>query len=272
MAGKKRWVRVAMLALVVGISSAISAYVGLKAGRLYERNQSAADMPRLRCLLWSLKEAAGLIAFHSQKGQDRWIVHEAFPDVDDGFFVDVGSADGVTESNTKVLEDLGWNGICIDPFPTGMEDRTSKMVKAVVYSEAGKKIKFKVAGGLGGIDEHIDRYQEASFVKEAETVELTTTTLDDILGQANAPGFIHYMSLDIEGAELEALKGFSFSKYKVGAFTIEHNYEEPKRTEVRSLLESRGSRISSRSPGLGQVSRLPMTAESRGRSMSAPGP
>jgi hypothetical protein len=48
------------------------------------------------------------------------------------------------------------------------------------------------------------------------------------------------MSIDVEGAELEALKGFSFSKYKVGAFTIEHNFEEPKRSQIRSLLASKG--------------------------------
>ena len=48
------------------------------------------------------------------------------------------------------------------------------------------------------------------------------------------------MSIDIEGAELEALKGLSFSEYKIGAFTIEHNWEEPKRSEIRRLLESKG--------------------------------
>ena len=51
------------------------------------------------------------------------------------------------------------------------------------------------------------------------------------------------MSIDIEGAELEALKGFSFSKYKVGALTIEHNYEEPKRSQIRMLLESKGYQL-----------------------------
>jgi hypothetical protein len=74
-------------------------------------------------------------------------------------------------------------------------------------------------------------------------VELTTTTLGDILDRAKAPNFIHYISLDIEGAELEALKGFPFSKYKVGAFTVEHAYVEPKRSQIRALLENRGCRF-----------------------------
>jgi hypothetical protein len=46
------------------------------------------------------------------------------------------------------------------------------------------------------------------LVKDAKTVELTTVTLGNIMQRANAPSFIHFMSLDIEGAELEALRGF----------------------------------------------------------------
>ena len=33
------------------------------------------------------------------------------------------------------------------------------------------------------------------------------------------------------------------SKYKVGALTIEHNFEEPKRSQIRRLLESNGYRF-----------------------------
>lgn len=234
---RRRWsVHIAMLL------SVLLFLVGLKTGQIYARNQDAANIAGLRNLDWSLREAAGLIEFHSQSYQDRWIVHHAFPGVDDGFFVDVGSGHGVNLSNTKTLEDLGWNGICIDPFPEGMEGRTCQLFKEVVYSEAGKKVSFKVAGGLGGIQDHIDRHKNSQTVMTADTVEFRTTTLDDILERGNAPSFIHYMSIDIEGAEFEALKGLSFTKYKVGAFTIEHNYEEPKRTDIRRLLESRGYR------------------------------
>ena len=55
-----------------------------------------------------------------------------------------------------------------------------------------------------------------------------------------APAFIHFMSLDIEGAELEALKGFPFERIRVGALVVEHNREEPKRTRLKALLETHG--------------------------------
>jgi len=73
-------------------------------------------------------------------------------------------------------------------------------------------------------------------------VQFTTVTLADILIRANAPSFIHFMSLDIEGAELEALRAFPFDRIRVGAFAIEHNWEEPKRSQIVTLLERHGYR------------------------------
>ncbi len=116
----------------------------------------------------------------------------------------------MVSSNTKALEDLGWKGICIDPFPTNMENRDCRLFKEVVYGVAEQKVRFRVAGFVGGIDDHMGLTKEWLDVKGAAIVEFKTVTLDDILARANAPDFIHYMSIDIEGAELEALKGFSF--------------------------------------------------------------
>ena len=77
-------------------------------------------------------------------------------------------------------------------------------------------------------------------MKNEKTVELTTVTLRDVLQRAHAPSFIHFMSLDIEGAELEALRGFPFDQYKLGSIAIEHNDEEPKRTQIEVFLKSKG--------------------------------
>jgi hypothetical protein len=49
----------------------------------------------------------GWAQFHGQFGQDEWITGVVFPGVKHGYFVDIGSADGVIFSNTNALEDLG---------------------------------------------------------------------------------------------------------------------------------------------------------------------
>ncbi|NBS42100.1 FkbM family methyltransferase, partial [bacterium] len=77
---------------------------------------------------------------------------------------------------------------------------------------------------------------------QAPLVDFTTVTLGDILERTHAPAMIDFMSLDIEGAELDALKGFPFDRYQIGAMAIEHNYEEPKRTDIATYLKAHGYR------------------------------
>jgi hypothetical protein len=242
MAGKSTVILIVAVILSASIAASSAGYLGLKVGPTYQKNMQCCALPRLTNLFLSLKEFAGFLEFHSQIDQDRWIVHGVFPGVTNGYFVDVGSGDGGRDSNTKVLEDLGWTGVCVDPFPTNMNNRTCAMFKEVVDSAAGRKVRFRTAGFIGGIENYLGITKEWERVKQAEVVELTTTTLEDILARAKAPNFIHYISLDIEGGELEALRGFPFSKHKVGAFTIEHNFEEPKRSQIKALLESQGYR------------------------------
>ena len=208
--------------------------------RLYT-NRHCCDLSLVAALNASIQEERGTV-FPSQIGQDKWVLFKVFPGVRDGYFVDVGSADGTIESNTKALEERGWKGICIDPFPTNMQGRTCAMMKNVVSSVSGQTIKFHQSGLMGGIVDTLGKWKDVA--EHTPTVNLTTVTLEEILDRNHAPPFIHFMSLDIEGAELEALKGIPFDKYRFGAMAIEHNDEEPKRTEILRFLGDRGYRRS----------------------------
>jgi len=225
------------LIAVVGLGSA---FAGALVGMQYKVNRECCRTPRVRNVWLSLQEVFGLTRFPSQIGQDKWVLETVYPGVGNGFFLDVGSGDGTYLSNTKALERRGWTGICIDPFPRHMEDRTCRMVKEIVFSEVGKRMTFQAAGELGGVVDTLGMWKDAEDVKNAQTVEFTTTTLAKILEEADAPRFINFVSLDIEGAELDALKAFPFGTYTVGSWAIEHNFEEPKRSQIRELLTSRG--------------------------------
>jgi FkbM family methyltransferase len=229
-------IAVLLVAVAVG-----SGYVGGRLGVRYQINASCCSMPLSRSLVVSAKEILGLATFYSQMGQDKWVSETVFPGVKNGFFLDVGSGDGTFISNTKALEQKGWTGICIDPFPRNMQDRTCQIFKEVVFSEAGEQVKFWAADDWGGI---IDETRPKDKMQKytAPTVEFTTVTLGDILERAKAPRFIHYVSMDIEGGEINALKGFPFDKYQIGALSVEHNYQEPKRSEIKALMESHGYR------------------------------
>ena len=67
--------------------------------------------------------------------QDLWVALTLGHGRNGGYYVDVGSADGVEISNTYLLDRMGWKGVCIDPFPTNMQKRTCQVFKQAVYSE-----------------------------------------------------------------------------------------------------------------------------------------
>lgn len=213
---------------------------GVEARKQLALNRECCDFNLWQALRMTAQESIGGVTYPSEVGQDKWVIGRVFPGVANGFFLDVGSGHGTIGSNTKALEERGWTGICVDPFPTFMEGRTCRMEKVVVSSAAGQTVNFHTHAGLGGIADTLGKWKAEA--EKSPAVELTTTTLGEVLALARAPSFIHFLSLDIEGAELEALKGVPLAKYRFGAMAIEHNDEEPKRTEILKFLEERGYR------------------------------
>jgi hypothetical protein len=124
------------------------------------------------------------------------------------------------------LEERGWTGICVDPFPTHMEAAPAGW-KSRRLERRRAVVKFHTHSGLGGIADTLGKWKEEA--EKSPGGRAHHHTLGEVLDGAGAPSFIHFLSLDIEGAELEALKGVPFDKYRFGAMAIEHNDEEPKR-------------------------------------------
>ena len=213
---------------------------GVEARKQFAVNRQCCDFSLLQTLRMTAREAIGGVTYPSEIGQDKWVIGRMFPGLATGFFLDVGSGHGTIGSNTKALEELGWTGICVDPFPSHMEGRTCRMESVVVSSAAGQTVKFHTHAGLGGIADSLGKWKAEA--EKSPAVELITTTLGQVLDGANAPSFIHFLSLDIEGAELEALRGVPFDKYRFGAMAIEHNDEEPKRSDLLKFLEEKGYR------------------------------
>jgi FkbM family methyltransferase len=207
--------------------------------RLYI-NRRCCGLSLFEAVRVTVAETFGLAHYPSQIGQDKWILRKVFPGVTDGYFVEVGAADGVLNSNSKALEDRGWTGICIDPFPSNMAGRRCLVMKEVVSRRTGEVVQFHPLGEMGGIAQTLATHKDAAT--SAAAVELRTVTLGDLLARAQAPPFIHYLSVDVEGAELDVLHGIPFERYRFGAITIEHNAEEPKRTELLTFLGEHGYR------------------------------
>jgi FkbM family methyltransferase len=218
---------------------AVTFVAGVMFGRIFDFYSTVYELPPGRNTVASLKRLLNLQPSYSQFQQDLWVALTLGQHgKSGGYYVDVGSADGVLISNTYLLDQMAWKGVCIDPFPRHMQNRTCQVFKQPVYSESGKKVQFRSAVNLGGIESDLGSNKKE--LSKAPLVELVTATLDEILDKAKAPNWIDYMNIDVEGAEYDVLRGFSFNRYQVGTLTIEHNYEAEKRERIRKLMQENG--------------------------------
>lgn len=162
----------------------------------------------------------------------------------DGFFVEIGAADGFYLSNTLFLEIYGWRGIIAEPLPRWhqkIRERKCHVDLRCVYEKSNSKLTFEDVFGnpeLSGITEDLDQDNNASLRKNSAKIEVDTISLNDLLGEYKAPNKIDYISIDTEGSEFKILKNFDFKKYDVKIFTVEHNFIESKRNNIFDLMSA----------------------------------
>ncbi|MDP3071623.1 MAG: FkbM family methyltransferase [Opitutaceae bacterium] len=158
----------------------------------------------------------------SQAGQDFWVSGEAFNGKRGGYFLDIGAHDGITISNTFILErKYAWKGICVEANPSSfsllLKNREAKCLNICLDSKNGE-VEFALGDKLSGIvSSDTDNPDTSDFPK----IRLQTRVINDILAEHNAPSVIDYLSIDVEGAEDRVLSGLDWKAYRFNCVTIE---------------------------------------------------
>jgi FkbM family methyltransferase len=137
-----------------------------------------------------------------------------------GFFVEVGANDGVTQSNTCMLERFfGWRGLLVEPCIENLNKcKISRhpdnifVYGALVSSNSIQTIKGDFEANSNQVDyaslmNSINGTRKESKNKD---IEVPAFTLSDIV-HTNNISRIDFMSLDVEGYELEVLKGIDLA-------------------------------------------------------------
>jgi FkbM family methyltransferase len=184
---------------------------------------------------------------YSQLNQDTEVLN-FYKNKTDGFFIEIGASDGIDLSNTYLLEKkYNWKGICIEPVPEKFKllcnNRPGSFCcDMAVYKESNKEVIFDIANNdtlFSGISEEIDCHKNSVNANKTQII-VKTISFNDLLEKYNAPLFVEYLSLDTEGSELEILKSVDLQKYIFGIIDVEHNFVEPRRTQIKELLISNG--------------------------------
>ncbi len=155
--------------------------------------------------------------------QEARLVRDFFGSRADGFFVEVGANEPEEGSQSFHLERAGWNGILVEPQPD-LAERLRRERKAAVYPVAcsspersGTHMRLHVAGPFSSFTPDL-----MVTGLQAETgIDVPVRTLDEILAGAHAPEPIDLLSIDVEGHELEVLRGFDFSRWRPRLILLE---------------------------------------------------
>ena len=160
---------------------------------------------------------------YAENGEDV-LLHRALSSIRDGFYIDLGAGDPVENSVTKAFYDLGWSGINIEPLTTQFEHLAKERprdinIQAVCLDVPGE-VTFTV----------VENYEELSTVRpdgvdfgpdtnirEEPVRALTLASLCDLFVQQP----IHFLKIDVEGAELQVLRGANFDQFRPWIVVVE---------------------------------------------------
>lgn len=183
--------------------------------------------------------------YHSEaQAKQDIIILTMLDDLEYGYYVDLAANDWIYGSNTYILEELNhWDGICIEPHPKYLPgllaNRRCKVFTNPVMSKMGAELKFRFTGknGMfsGVVGNEMDNKPTDNKANEGDVETfLHAATLSSILEHAKAPRVIHYLSLDVEGAELSAMQSLDFHNYIFLIMTIERPSHDLHRLLVKN--------------------------------------
>lgn len=177
--------------------------------------------------------------YYSIHGLDQKI--ERYLPQENGFYVELGANDGISQSNTLYFEQYkNWRGVLVEPTPNNyLKCLTNRSKENYIACNACVSFDYKdhfveilfsnlMTSSLGLETDIKDPIAHANagtqFLAGDERVfsfGAVAKTLNQILIDANAPQKIDFLSLDVEGAEIEVLKGIDHSKFRFQYLCVE---------------------------------------------------
>ncbi len=135
--------------------------------------------------------------------------------VREGFWIDVGAHDPDKHSITRAFSERGWRGVNLEPVQTHFARlqaaRPRDLNLNLAAAAAPGRLSFHRIGttGLSTLDADIAA-AHARNGWEVETENVDVTTLAEIC-RRHVSGQVHFLKIDVEGAEREVLLGADFT-------------------------------------------------------------
>ena len=139
-----------------------------------------------------------------------------------GFYVDVGANDGVFVSNTYSLYRRGWRGICLEPNPEVFHRLKAVRPEDICLNlAAGAEDGALTLAWREGLSEGSTLQAVDMVGRSSLSVEVKPLTR--ILSEQLAPSSFDVLSIDVEGFEVNVMKGLDWAAFSPRVIVMEYN-------------------------------------------------
>ncbi len=167
---------------------------------------------------------AGTFVSYAQNGEDALLAH-VLSDVAAGFYVDVGANDPDVHSVTRAFYERGWHGVNVEPVAEWHERLLKARprdvnLRVAVDRTSGVIALYEFEGtGLSTVDAGV----AARHTRAGRTVNERTINAVPLAAifDAHAPGDVHFLKIDVEGAEASVLAGADLQRHRPWIVVVE---------------------------------------------------
>src|SRR5262249_51991851 len=151
------------------------------------------------------------------------VLSRALRHVEKGFWIDVGANHPHHHSVTKTFSERGWRGINIEPvsewFTELVKDRPNDINLHIAASSFEGFIELHEIAGTG-LSTTIESFANRAQGFPRNTITVPCRTLSSICSE-HVHNDIHFLKIDVEGAEQSVLEGCNFHRFRPWVVVVE---------------------------------------------------
>ncbi|MCK6595090.1 MAG: FkbM family methyltransferase [Bacteriovoracaceae bacterium] len=163
----------------------------------------------------------------SQEGEDR-VLMRFLDNKNTGFYIDIGAHHPFRFSNTYAFYRIGWRGINIEANPDAIKyfnffrKKDINLNVAIGHTKGNLKFFKFNEPALNSFDEILSNQRISDGWSLKEIINLRIYSLEEILDQHLPKNQnIDFMTIDVEGLDLDVLKSNNWVKYRPNFILVE---------------------------------------------------